>query len=79
MNGIKYVTVDGNEYVRLQTLAEALGICTASLYGWRKAGHIDFCWPLGRALTFVSRETAERLLRLRITDSMGAFAQSVGN
>ena len=48
MRGINYVTVDGNEYVRLQTLAEALGICTASLYGWRKAGALDFCWPLGR-------------------------------
>ena len=79
MKGINYVTVDGKEYVRLKSLAEALGICTASLYGWRKAGALDFCWPLGKALTFVDRETAERLLRLRITDSMGAFAQSVGN
>jgi hypothetical protein len=79
MKGITYVTVDGNEYVRLQTLAEALGICTASLYSWRKAGHIDFCWPIGRALTFVSRETAEELMRLKRTDAMGAFAQGVGN
>ena len=48
MRGINYVTVDGNEYVRLQTLAEALGICTASLYGWRKAGALISAGPWGR-------------------------------
>ncbi len=79
MEGIKYVTVEGNEYVRLQTLAEALGVCTASLYGWRKAGYIILCKPLGPALTFVDRETADRLLRLKITLTMGAFTEGMVN
>lgn len=77
MNSINYVSVNGSDYVRIQTLAEALGVCTASLYAWRRAGYIEFCWPLGRALTFVPREIAERLLRLRITNAMGAFVNTM--
>jgi predicted site-specific integrase-resolvase len=72
-----YITVNGTDYVQVQTLAEALGVCTATLYNWKKAGHFDFEWPLGKALTFVSRQTAERLMRLKITSAMGAFARSM--
>jgi hypothetical protein len=74
---MQYVTIDGKDFVQIQTLAQALGVCTASVYNWRKAGALDFCWPLGRAMTFVSRNTAERLMRLRITDAMGAFVKSM--
>jgi hypothetical protein len=70
-----YVTIKGIDYVHIQTLAEALNVCTATVYNWRKAGHIQFEWPLGKAMTFVTRETAERLFRLRITDEMGAFVR----
>jgi len=71
------VTVNGADYIRIQTLAEALGVCTATVYNWKRAGHIDFVWPLGKALTFVSSETAERLFRLKVTATMGAFARSM--
>lgn len=74
---MQYVTIDGKDFVQIQTLAQALGVCTASVYNWRHAGHISFCWPLGRALTFVDRTTAERLMRLKITDAMGAFARNM--
>lgn len=73
---MNYITVNGNDYVQVQTLAEALGVCPATVYNWRKAGAFDFEWPLGRALTFVTRETAEQLFRLRITAAMGAFVRS---
>lgn len=74
---MQYVTINGSDYVHIQTLAEALNVSTATIYNWRRAGHIDFCWPLGRVMTFVTRETAERLMRLRITTAMGAFARGM--
>ena len=72
-----YITVNGAEYIQVQTLAEALGVCTATVYNWKRAGQLDFARPLGKALTFVSRETAERLMRLKITDAMGAFLKNM--
>ncbi|MGA2937692.1 MAG: hypothetical protein ABSF52_11410 [Syntrophobacteraceae bacterium] len=74
---MNFITIDGQDFVQIQTLAQALGVCTASIYNWRRAGHVDFVWPLGRALTFVSRETAERLIRLKITSEMGAFLKHI--
>jgi hypothetical protein len=74
---MQYVTVNGQDCIQIQDLAHALGVCTASVYNWRKAGHLSFCWPLGRALTFVSREAAERLMRLKITDEMGSFVKNM--
>jgi hypothetical protein len=74
---MKYVTINGQDFIQIQDLAQALGVCTASVYNWRRAGHVDFCWPLGRALTFVSREAAERLMRLKITAEMGAFMKNM--
>jgi hypothetical protein len=74
---MSYVTVDGKDFVQIQTLAESLGVCTATVYNWRRAGGFDFEWPLGKALTFVSRETAERLMRLKITPEMGAFIKDM--
>lgn len=59
---MEYVTVNGRDFVQIQTLAEALNVCTATIYNWKRAGHFDFSRPLGKALTFVSRETAERLI-----------------
>ncbi len=73
---MQYITINGIDYVHIQTLAEGLNISTATLYNWRKAGHIDFCWPLGKVMTFVNRATAQRLMRLKITDAMGEFARS---
>jgi len=77
MQYIEYVTVSGKDYVQIQTLAEAMGVCSATLYNHRKAGLIAFCYPLGKVLSFVTRETAERLMRLRITAAMGAFARNM--
>lgn len=74
---MEYVTVNGTDFVQIQTIAESLGVCTATIYNWRRAGMIDFEWPLGKALTFVSRETAEKLFRLKVTATMGAFAKSM--
>jgi predicted site-specific integrase-resolvase len=74
---MRYVTIDGTDYIHIQALASNLKVSTATIYNWRRAGHIDFCWPLGRVMTFVDRQTAERLLRLRITDAMGAFVKSM--
>lgn len=74
---MQYVTIDGKDFVQIQTLAQALGVCTASVYNWRRAGHVDFVWPLGRALTFVSREAAERLMKLKITAGMKAFVRNM--
>lgn len=71
-----YVIVNGSEYIQVHSLAEALNVCPATIYNWRRAGHFDFEWPLGKAMTFVTRETAEHLLRLRITAAMGAFVRS---
>ena len=74
---MEFITVNGTDYIKIQTLAQALNVCTATVYNWHKAGHVDFVWPLGRALTFVSRETAERLMRLKITAEMGAFLKTM--
>ena len=70
---MEIVVVNGREYIKIQSLATALNVCTGTVYNWRKAGTIEFCWPLGKSLTFVTRETADRLMRLRITEQMGAF------
>ena len=75
---MQYVTVNGNHYVHIQTLAEALNVSTATIYNWRRAGHINFCWPLGRVMTFVDRETAEKLRQLSIVSAVGAFVRSEG-
>ncbi len=72
-----YVTVNGSDFVKIQTLAQALNVCTATIYNWHKGGHLNFVWPLGKALTFVSMETAERLMRLKITAAMGAFLKDM--
>jgi hypothetical protein len=74
---MQFITIDGKDFIQIQTLAQALGVCTASVYNWRRAGLISFCWPLGRALTFVDRESAERLMRLKITAEMGAFMKAM--
>ena len=74
---MEFITVNGTDYIKIQTFAQALNVCTATVYNWHKAGHLTFVWPLGRALTFVSRETAELLLRMKITDAMGAFARNM--
>ena len=74
---MEYVTISGIDYVHIQTLAEALNVCTATVYNWKRAGHIEFKWPLGRVMTFVTRDTAEKLMRLRVTEEMGAFARSM--
>jgi predicted site-specific integrase-resolvase len=76
---MQYIKINEIDYVHIQTLAEALNVSTATIYNWRRAGHIDFCWPLGRVMSFVTRETAERLMRLKITDAMGAFVKSMEN
>lgn len=73
---MEYVTFRGKDYVHIQALAVAIGVSTATIYNWHRARHIDFCWPLGRVMTFVDRETAERLMRLKITQEMGAFIKS---
>lgn len=72
-----YVTINGTDYLHIQSLAEALNVSTATIYNWRRAGHFEFEWPLGRVMSFVSRETAERLFRLKITAEMGAFARDM--
>ncbi len=74
---MQFIRINETDYVHIQSLAEALNVSTATIYNWRRAGHIEFCWPLGRVMSFVSRETAERLFRLRITDAMGAFVKSM--
>jgi len=74
---MEFITVNGTDYIKIQTLAQALNVCTATVYNWHKAGHLTFVWPLGQALTFVSRETAERLMRLKITAEMGAFMKTM--
>ncbi len=74
---MNFVTIDGKDYIQIQALAQALNVCTASIYNWKRAGDIELVWPLGRALTFVSRETAEMLMRLKITNEMGAFLKSM--
>ena len=74
---MEFITVNGTDYIKIQTLAQALNVCTATVYNWHKAGHLNFVWPLGRALTFVSRETAEKMLRLKITAEMEAFLKSM--
>ncbi len=74
---MEFITVNGADYIKIQTLAQALNVCTATIYNWHKGGHLNFVWPLGKALTFVSRETAERLMRLKITDAMGAFVKNM--
>lgn len=73
---MQYVTVNGIDYLHIQSLAEALNVSSATIYNWHRAGHLQFEWPLGRVMTFVSRETAERFIRLRITDAMGACLKS---
>jgi len=74
---MQYVTINGTDYLHIQSLAEALNVSTATIYNWRRAGHIEFEWPLGRVMSFVRRETAERLFRLKITDAMGAFMRDI--
>lgn len=74
---MEYITFQGKDYIHIQALAVALGVSTTTLYNWHRAGHLTFCWPLGRAMTFVNRETAERLMRLKITSDMGAFIKNV--
>lgn len=74
---MNFITVNGTDYIQVQALAEALGVCTATLYNWKRAGAFDFEWPLGKVLTFVSRQTAEQLFRLKITDAMGAFLKTI--
>jgi predicted site-specific integrase-resolvase len=74
---MEFITVNGADYIKIQSLAQALNVCTATIYNWQRAGHLNFVWPLGKALTFVSRETAERLMKLKITAAMGAFARSM--
>jgi predicted site-specific integrase-resolvase len=76
---MQYIKINEIDYVHIQTLAEALNVSTATIYNWRRAGQIDFCWPLGRVMSFVTRETAERLMTLRITPAMGAFVKSMEN
>jgi len=76
---MQYITINGTDYLHIQSLAEALSISTATLYNWRRAGHLQFEWPLGRVMSFVTRQTAERLMRLKITAAMGAFAKSMEN
>jgi hypothetical protein len=73
---MNYVTIAGRDYLLLQTFAQAINRTTATLYNYRRAGIVEFCYPLGKALTFVSRETVERFLRLRITEAIGAFADN---
>ena len=74
---MEYITFKGQEYIHIQAFAEAIGVSTASVYNWRKAGHLSFAWPLGRAMTFVDRQTAERFIRLKITHAMGAFVKDM--
>ena len=74
---MEIITVGGEDYLHIQSLAEALNVSTATIYNWRRAGHIEFEWPLGRVMSFVRRETAERLFRLKITDAMGAFVRDM--
>lgn len=68
-----YMTYRGIDYLHLDSTARALGVTTTTIRNWQRAGHINFERPLGPALTFVKRETVERLLKLRITAAMGAF------
>ena len=72
---MQFIRINGTDYIHIQSFAEAMNVSTATLYNWRKAGHLQFEWPLGRAMTFVDRGTAERLMRFRITDAMGAFVK----
>jgi hypothetical protein len=74
-----YITIDGTDYLHIQSLAEALNVSTATVYKWRRQGLLQLEWPLGRVMSFVCRETVERLFRLRITDRMGAFVKSMEN
>jgi len=74
---MEFMKYRGNEYVHLQTLADSLGVCTATVRNWEKAGHLTFAKPLGPTLTFVTRETAERLMRLRLTEAMKEFARNM--
>ena len=73
---MEYVTFRGRDYARIPAVARAVGKSEATLYNWRKAGFIEIEWPLGPAMAFVSRETVERLLRLKITAEMGAFVRA---
>jgi predicted site-specific integrase-resolvase len=74
---MSYVTIDGKDYVHIDMACESLNVCRATFYNWRRAGHIEFAYPLGRALTFLSRETIETLMRLKITAAMGAFVKDM--
>ncbi len=77
MKQIQYITVEGIDYVHIQSLAEALGVSTATVYNYRRAGQIEFSWPLGKVMTYVTREEAEKIFRQKVTDAMGAFARTM--
>ncbi len=68
-----YMTYRGIDYLHLDTTARALGVTTTTIRNWQRAGHIKFERPLGPALTFVKRETVERIMQSRITPAMGAY------
>lgn len=74
---MRYVTIDGKDYAHIDMACESLNICRATMYNYRRAGLIELEWPLGKALTFVTRETVEKLMRLKITDAMGAFLKGM--
>ena len=71
-----YVTYRGTDYLHIQSLAEAVGVSTATVRNWEKAGHLTFERPLGPVMTFVTRQTVERLMQLKITAAMGAFIRT---
>lgn len=74
-----YVTFQGIDYLHIQPAAKALGVSTVTVRNWEKAGHINLCRPLGPVLVFVTRDTFERLMSLRITAAMGAFINEKQN
>ncbi len=69
-----YVIIAGKEYLWVQNFAKAINRSLPTVYKYHKQGQLELCWPLGPALTFISRETVERFLRYRITETLGAFA-----
>ncbi len=75
---MEFITVNGSDYV--QNSNTGPGLKRLHGYGLQLAqmqDTCDFVWPLGKALTFVNRETAERLMRLKITAEMGAFLKNI--
>ncbi len=73
-----FITYQGVDYLHIDSAAKALGVSTATIRNKEKIGQITLERPLGPALTFVSRQAVEKLMRLKITPAMDSFIRSKG-